>query len=122
MSTQQPLDPPRANEPAIPARRTWRFVAALAVALASDAIGVPLEAFFPLMVALDVVTAIALWLLLGRGLVLLIALVLEAIPGVGLMPFWTLAVIGAQVLTSTTQARLDGLRGGASRRTPPAAP
>jgi hypothetical protein len=70
----------------------WRV--ALLVAIASDAV-----AYNPIIVlvppvewALDAVTAIALFAALGFKWLMLPALVVEAIPGLMLFPFWTLAV------------------------------
>ncbi len=92
-----------------------RFALAILVSIVSDAIGFFLAPLVPVTIVLDVVTAIVLWLILGRGLVLLAAFVLEAIPGVGILPFWTLAVLSAEVLTSATQARIDRVRGSPSK-------
>src|SRR6185503_11406274 len=70
----------------------WRV--ALLVAIASDAV-----AYNPILIlappiewALDAVTAIALFAALGFRWLMLPALVVEAIPGLMLFPFWTLAV------------------------------
>jgi hypothetical protein len=96
-------------------RRTpkGRLAAALAVAIIADGLSW-IEVFPPgwfAVLALDVVTAIVLWLLLGRGLVLLLALLLEAVPGLGLFPFWTLAVLGSEALHAAMSGRLARLRG-----------
>lgn len=92
-------------------RRTARFLLALVVALASDLIGMPLELAPPLSIGLDVVTALVLWAILGRGWLLLVALVLEAIPGLGLVPFWTMAVCGMEFITASAQVRMKQLLG-----------
>lgn len=92
------LEPPRqlpVVEPT-PVRRKrtkLRLLLALAVAIASDLIGAPLELAPPLALALDALTAALLWVILGRGWMLLVALALEAVPGVGVMPLWTMAVL-----------------------------
>src|SRR5262245_15011799 len=70
----------------------WRV--ALLVAIASDAV-----AYNPIFVlappfewGLDAVTALALFAALGFKWLMLPALVIEAVPGLMLFPFWTLAV------------------------------
>ena len=68
----------------------WRFVAAFAVAVLADTLGAPLGE--SLAVVFDLAVGVVLALLLGFRIELLIACVLEAIPGVGLFPFWSLAV------------------------------
>ena len=68
----------------------WRFVAAFAVAVLADTLGAPLGEL--LAVVFDLAVGVVLALLLGFRIELLIACVLEAIPGVGLFPFWSLAV------------------------------
>lgn len=90
------VDPSRAGRAGHASRtkRTkLRLVLALAVAIASDLVGAPLELAPPLSLALDALTAALLWVILGRGWMLLVALALEAVPGVGVMPLWTLAVL-----------------------------
>ena len=70
----------------------WRI--ALLVAVVSDAIAYnPFIALFPPFEwALDAVTALALFAALGFKWLMLPALIVEAIPGLMLFPFWTLAV------------------------------
>jgi len=86
--------PPTDSGDARQSKRTkLRLVLALAVAIASDLIGAPLELAPPLSLALDALTAGLLWVILGRGWLLLVALALEAVPGVGVMPLWTMAVL-----------------------------
>lgn len=86
--------PPVVADDARRSKRTkLRLVLALAVAIASDLIGAPLELAPPLSLALDALTAGLLWVILGRGWLLLVALALEAVPGVGVMPLWTMAVL-----------------------------
>jgi hypothetical protein len=47
----------------------------------------------PIEWALDVATAFALFLILGRRWALLPGLVAEAIPGMGIFPVWVLVVL-----------------------------
>jgi hypothetical protein len=63
----------------------------MAVALLSDAIGIPAEAILPLMISIDAVTAIALFCLAGKPKWLIPVLIAECIPAVGLFPLWSLA-------------------------------
>ena len=67
---------------------------ALAVAIAgiSDTIGVFVALSPPIVWLLDVVTAILLFAVLGWQWLLLPGLVMEAIPGVAVLPFWLLVV------------------------------
>jgi hypothetical protein len=75
-----------------------RFRAALLLAAVADAvqiIGFPLfaeGALSPLDDILDVVTAVVLVRLLGWHWEFLPSLIAELVPGVDLIPFWTLAV------------------------------
>ena len=76
----------------------WHFRAALILAMAADALQIfvlPLFAgggFSPAEDALDVVVAVVLVQLLGWHWEFLPAFAAELIPGVDLVPFWSLAV------------------------------
>ncbi len=76
----------------------WRFRAALILAMAADALQVfvfPMfaeGAFSPAEDALDVVVAAVLIQLLGWHWEFLPAFAAELVPGVDLVPFWSLAV------------------------------
>ena len=69
---------------------------ALAVAIAgvSDVIGAFTTPAPPITWAVDLLTALLLFVVLGRQWLLLPGLALEAIPGLGVIPFWLL-VVGA---------------------------
>lgn len=71
----------------------------LAFALAAIADGLSITLTFTpwLQWVLDVVTALALFVVLGWQWVLLPGLILEAIPGINVFPFWLL-VVGAIAL------------------------
>jgi len=71
-----------------------RIVLALAVAVVSDILSAWLEFVPPLQWTLDIVTALALFAILGRQWALLPAFVAEAIPGMAVFPAWVL-VVGA---------------------------
>jgi hypothetical protein len=69
-----------------------RKLAALFIALIADAPPVCLlSETYPLVS--DLVIAALLWLVLGRSRLLIAALVIECIPGVGLAPTWTAYVL-----------------------------
>ena len=70
-----------------------RLVLALAVAAASDALAFFVELVLPLQWALDLATALLLFLILGRRWAILPGLVAEAIPGMGVFPVWILVVL-----------------------------
>jgi hypothetical protein len=78
---------------------------AFAIAGASDAVGAFANAIPPLTWVLDVATALLLFVVLGRQWLLLPGLALEAIPGVGVLPFWLL-VVGAIAVLGTPRPRL----------------
>jgi len=83
------------NYAAVWKRRRWRT--AMAVALASDALSFGLE-FLSLglaeipQLAVDLATAVAIFLLLGFRWGLLAPLVIEAFPAMSAFPSWALAV------------------------------
>jgi len=72
-----------------------RLVVAGLVALAADTIGAPFGETFA--VVFDLGVALVLCAAFGFRIPILIAFVLEAIPGVGLLPSW-LAVVGYYAL------------------------
>jgi hypothetical protein len=95
-------------------RKTLRFsaaqvVLAFAVAGISDAVGAFTGVLPPLTWVVDVATGLLLFAILGRQWLLLPGLVLEAIPGVGVLPFWLL-VVGAVVVFGTPRPRLKWRR------------
>jgi hypothetical protein len=55
----------------------------------------------------DLVTALLLFMVLGRQWLLLPGLALEAIPGFGVLPFWLL-VVGAIAVLGTPRPSLNG--------------
>lgn len=71
-------------------QRKWR--AALIVATVSDALSFGFAVTGPFQVAGDLVTAVALFIVLGFRWPLFIPLVTESIPGVALFPAWILFV------------------------------
>jgi hypothetical protein len=69
-----------------------RLAAAFAVAAISDGLSFWLVIALPVQWAVDLVTALLLFLLLGRKWVILPGLIAEAIPGLNIFPFWLLVV------------------------------
>jgi len=67
----------------------------MAIALVSDGLSFFLSATViaePLLIGIDLVTGVLIWLALGRPMLLFAVLLAEAIPGVGMVPLWTLVV------------------------------
>lgn len=80
-------------------RRIARSTLALAFAIAAvaDVLSFALSFAPPVEWAIDLVTAISLFVVLGWRWVLLPGLIMEAIPGLYVFPFWVL-VVGAIAL------------------------
>jgi hypothetical protein len=83
-----------------------RLALALAIAGISDAIGAFATPLPPIVWAVDRVTALLLFLVLGRQWLLLPGLALEAIPGFGVLPFWLL-VVGAIAVLGTPRPTFE---------------
>jgi hypothetical protein len=98
--TLPPTEP--SNQPtsvATPLPKTLKFskkqlALAFAIAGISDAIGAFATPLPPIVWLVDLGTALLLFMVLGRQWLLLPGLALEAIPGLGVLPFWLL-VVGA---------------------------
>src|SRR5580692_10818640 len=89
--------PPRIETPSAPTQaqigyRKSRLIMAFTVAAISDALAVFVAFAPPLQWALDVVTAVLLFLILGSQWMILPGLIAEAIPGIAIFPFWILVV------------------------------
>lgn len=69
-----------------------RLAVAFVVAAISDALSFWLVFALPVQWGIDVVTAMLLFLLLGRKWPLLPGLIAEAIPGLNIFPIWLLVV------------------------------
>jgi hypothetical protein len=83
----------------------WQLALAFVVAGASDVIGALTSLAPPIVWAVDGVTVALLFVVLGWQWLLLPGLVLEAIPGVGVLPFWLL-VVGAIAVLGTPRPKL----------------
>ena len=77
-------------------RKTLAF--AFVIAAASDSIGAVANLALPIAWLIDLGTALLLFMVLGRQWLLLPGLALEAIPGLGVLPFWLLVVASVAFL------------------------
>jgi hypothetical protein len=78
---------------------------AFAIAAISDVIGVFVTLAPPLVWVVDGVTVVLLFAVLGRQWLLLPGLVMEAIPGLAVLPFW-LVVVGGVVMWGTPRPKM----------------
>jgi hypothetical protein len=87
------------EQAAAPAERPSRKRLAMAfgVAALSDVLSWGAEIILPLQWALDLATALLLFVILGRRWAILPGLVAEAIPGMGVFPVWVLVVVSIVV-------------------------
>ena len=83
-----------------------RLALAFAIAGISDAIGAFATPLPPIVWVVDIGTALLLFMVLGRQWLLLPGLVLEAIPGLGVIPFW-LPVVGAIAVLGTPRPNFE---------------
>jgi hypothetical protein len=84
-------------------------VLALLVATASDLVSYGTTFVPPVQWAVDLVTAVLLFVLLGRRWALLPGLIAEAIPGVAVFPVWLLVVASIALWGEITRpARTPG--------------
>jgi hypothetical protein len=83
------------GEPTLPIKRHTRAQMAIAfgVAAVSDVLSIWLTFAPPFQWALDLATAFILFLIFGRRWALLPGLAMEAIPGMGVFPWWVLVVL-----------------------------
>jgi hypothetical protein len=93
----QPLPRPRFS------RR--RLALGFTIAALADGLSVFLTFTPPVQWAVDLVTAILLFAALGWQWILLPGLIMEAIPGLYVFPFWVL-VVGAVAMWGTAQPKL----------------
>jgi hypothetical protein len=83
-----------------------RLGLAFAVASVSDLISVFTQATPPVEWGVDLATALVLFSILGFRWLLLPGLIMEAIPGVGVVPFWVL-VVGAVAVYGRPRPQLS---------------
>ena len=84
-----------------------RLVLAFALAALADGLSIFLTLAPAVQWAADLVTAILLFMVLGWQWILLPGLIMEAIPGLYVFPFWVL-VVGAVAIWGTARPRLNG--------------
>jgi hypothetical protein len=87
-----------------------RLLLAFVIAAISDVVGAFATPAPPLVWGLDLLTGVVLFAVLGWRWLLLPGLVMEAIPGVGVLPLWLLVVAGI-ALWGTARPR-EWLRSG----------
>ena len=83
-----------------------RLALAFAIAAVSDVISAFTTFMPPVEWVVDLVTAALLFIVLGWHWLLLPGLIMEAIPGVGVVPFWVL-VVGAIAVWGTVKPKLN---------------
>jgi hypothetical protein len=93
-----PTDHPTVLMPAevlVPVQRPSRvrLAAAFVIAAVSDLLSFWTVFAPPIQWAIDLVTALALFLILGRRWAILPGLIAEAVPGMGIFPVWVLVVV-----------------------------
>jgi hypothetical protein len=106
MTMRLPVPPGESKQPAggePPASKVLKFsksrlALAFAIAAIADAIGAFAAPLPPVEWVVDLATALLLFMVLGRQWLLLPGLALEAIPGLGVLPFWLLVVAAIAVL------------------------
>jgi len=83
-----------------------RLALAFALAALADGLSVFLTLTPPVQWAADLVTAFLLFMVLGWQWILLPGLIIEAIPGLYVFPFWVL-VVGAVAMWGTVRPKLN---------------
>ena len=83
-----------------------RLALAFAIAGISDAVGAFATPLPPIVWVVDLGTALLLFMVLARQWLLLPGLALEAIPGLGVLPFWLL-VVGAIAVLGTPRPNFE---------------
>ena len=83
-----------------------RLALAFTMAALADGLSVFLTLTPPVQWAVDLVTAIVLFMVLGWQWILLPGLIMEAIPGLYVFPFWVL-VVGAVAVWGTARPKLN---------------
>jgi hypothetical protein len=105
MEPESPI--PHGKEPQRPPRNRFskkRLAVAFAIAAVSDVFSGFLALMPPVQWAVDLVTAILLFIVLGWQWILLPGLIMEAIPGLYVFPFWVL-VVGTVAMSQKGDAR-----------------
>lgn len=82
----------------------WRVILAFALAIAVDVANLVFALIPPIYITVDVVAAVAIWFVLGRPSLLVGVLLIESVPGIGVIPLWTV-VVGLIIFTGSIPAR-----------------
>ncbi len=90
------LAPAEVQVPAQRPSRT-RLAVAFLIAVVSDVLSFWMTVAPPVQWAIDLGTALLLFLILGRRWAILPGLIAEAIPGMGVFPVWVLVVVSVIV-------------------------
>jgi hypothetical protein len=99
--------PPAAGEPKLPHGLTRKQIAlAFVIAVLSDVVSAFATVAPPIELAVDLVTAGLLFCVLRWRWLLLPGLIMEAIPGVSVFPFWVL-VVGAIAVVGHARPKLN---------------
>ena len=103
MPAETPI-PPGKEPQRLPRHRfsKRRLALAFTVAALADGLAVFLTFTPPVQWAVDLVTAVLLFMVLGRQWILLPGLIIEAIPGLYVFPFWVL-VVGSVAMWGTAR-------------------
>ena len=99
------LSPVEASSSPIERHSRGRMALAFGVAAVSDVLSIWVTFAPPIEWALDLATAFALFLILGRRWALLPGLVAEAIPGMGVFPVWVLVVLSIIIYDEVKKPR-----------------
>jgi hypothetical protein len=87
------LSPIEATTSPLQRHTRGKMALALGVAAVSDALSIWVTFAPPLQWTLDLATAIALYIIFGKRWALLPGLIVEAVPGMGVFPWWVLVVL-----------------------------
>lgn len=91
------------NPPTSPHISRTRLILAFAIAGLADLFSIALSFAPPVQWVSDLTTVVLLFLVLGRQWILLPGLIMEAIPGLYVFPFWVLVV--AAIATRGSEAK-----------------
>jgi len=83
-----------------------RLILTFTIAALADGLSIFLTLTPPVQWAVDLVTAVLLFVVLGWQWILLPGLIMEAIPGLYVFPFWVL-VVGAVAMWGTARPKPD---------------
>src|SRR5262245_43739259 len=104
--TTPPMNPNKHRSNAAIKFSKTRLALAFAIAAISDAIGAFVTPLPPVVWAVDLGTALLLFVVLGWQWLLLPGLALEAFPGLGVLPLWLL-VVGAIAVLGTPRPTFE---------------